>query len=183
MNPTTETPVFAIVEQMGRRRFGARIREVTRFGAACMEATVLSDPTVVTLVMPASLFAVTFCTEAQARAANQRHTGLPELDAGRDDDPFGDDDEGDDEEPRVFVATVHMTPDELERLANVRDAIATDTSDEVEVAVETFDGGFAATAYSGAGRTEADVMAGGPRRANIADALDELAAEWARGKE
>jgi len=103
--PAAEAPVFAIVEQMGHRRFGARIREVTRFGAACMEATVLSDPPVVTLVMPSSLFAVTFCTEAQARAANLRHTGLPELDAPAPrksifDDPEDDWDDGpaDDEE-------------------------------------------------------------------------------------
>ena len=80
-DPSREAAVFAIVEQMGHRRFGARVREVTRFGAACMEATVLSDPPVVTLVMPASIFAVTFCTEAQARAANLRHTGLPGLGA------------------------------------------------------------------------------------------------------
>lgn len=192
MNPT-ETPVFAIVEQMGHRRFGARIREVTRFGAACMEATVLSEPPVVTLVMPASIFAVTFCTEAQARAANLRHTGLPELDAGRHDDPgfdeddpgFDEDDAGDDvdEKPRAFVALVHMTDAGLERLAAVRAAIAADTSDATEVAVETHDGGFAATAYSGPGRTEADVMACGPWRGCVVDALDELAAEWARGKE
>lgn len=92
---TTPAPdVFAIVEQMGHRRFGARIREVTRFGAPCMEATVLTTPEVTTYVFPASLFAVTVCTEEQARKANQYGTGLPALEAGdsRDDDiPFGDD--------------------------------------------------------------------------------------------
>ena len=182
-DPSREAAVFAIVEQMGHRRFGARVREVTRFGAACMEATVLSDPPVVTLVMPASIFAVTFCTEAQARAANLRHTGLPELDAGRPDgDDAEDEEDEEDEEPRAFVATVHMTPDELERLASVRDAIAAETSCATEVAVETRDGGFSAVAYDGAGRTEADVMAAGPWRGCIVDALDELAAEWARGK-
>lgn len=184
----TEAPAFAIVEQMGHRRFGARIREVTRFGAVCMEATVLSDPPVVTLVMAGSLFAVTLCTEAQARAANLRHTGLPELDAPAprksifDDPDDGDDDLGD-ETPRELVSVGGMTAEEQERLASVRDAIAADTSDATEVAVETFNSGFAATAYQGAGRTEADVMAAGPWRGCILDALDELAAEWARGKE
>lgn len=90
----SEAPTFAIVERMGHRRFGARVREVMRFGAACMEATVLTSPPMVTLVMPSSLFAVTFCTEEQARAANTRYTGLPELEA-RGEEEFGDDDEAD----------------------------------------------------------------------------------------
>lgn len=179
-----EATNFAIVEQMGHRRFGARVREVTRFGIACMEATVLVDPEVVTLVMPASIFAVTFCTEVQARAANLRHAGLPELDAGaRGADPPDGDGDDEDEGERAFVALVHMTPAELDRLAAVREAIAADTSCNTEIAVETFNGGFAAMAYSGTGRTEADMMAAGPWRGCITDALDELAAEWARGLE
>jgi len=184
---TTDAPdTFAIVEQMGHRRFGAKVREVTRFGDACMEATVLSEPPVVTLVMPSSLFAVTFCTEAQARAANLRHTGLPELDAPAPrKSVFNDSDDGpeDEEPPRELVSVGCMTAEEQERLASVRDAIAADTSDATEVAVETFNSGFAATAYQGTGRTEADVMAAGPWRGCIIDALDELTAEWARGIE
>lgn len=74
-------PVFAIVEQMGHRRFGARVRDVTRFGAACMEAVVLlPGEELTTYVFPSSLLAVTVCTEAQARAANAYGgLGLPAL--------------------------------------------------------------------------------------------------------
>jgi hypothetical protein len=90
-NTEPETPVFAIVEQMGHRRFGARIKEVTRFGAKCMEATVLGPKPITTYVFGHSLFAVTLCTEEQARRANVYHTGLPLLESGPSEDiPFDD---------------------------------------------------------------------------------------------
>lgn len=93
---TPDGPVFAIVEQMGHRRFGARVRDVTRFGAACMEAVVLlpGEREMLTYVFPSSLFAVTVCTEEQARRANAYGClGLPALDAGRSDE--GGDGDGD----------------------------------------------------------------------------------------
>ena len=95
---TDDGTVYAIVEQMGHRRFGARVRDVTRFGAACMEATVLlPSGEALTYVYPSSLFAVTVCTEAQARAANAYGgTGLPALDAGGGSASERDDNERDD---------------------------------------------------------------------------------------
>lgn len=98
-----DAATHAIVEQMGHRRFGARIREVTRFGATCMEATALmpGGREVVTYVFPSSLFAVTECTEEQARKANNFHTGLPELGSGASEPVNYElfDDDGDEEHP------------------------------------------------------------------------------------
>lgn len=64
---------FAIVELMGHRRFGARVTEVERFGAKCMRAEILTDgEPVEQLVYPGSIYAVTMCTEEQARKVNTR---------------------------------------------------------------------------------------------------------------
>lgn len=85
---------FAIVEMMGHRRFGARVTEVERFGAKCMRAEILSEgPTVEQYVFPGSIYAVTMCTEPQARAVNTKwslQSAVPMLPAevapGTDDD-------------------------------------------------------------------------------------------------
>jgi hypothetical protein len=63
---------YAIVELMGRRSFGARIAEVEKFGAKFLQAEILmpGGDVVQQLVSPAALYAMTSCTEDQARAKN-----------------------------------------------------------------------------------------------------------------
>lgn len=60
---------FAVVELMGHRKFGAEITEVERFGAKFLQARILG-PDVVQLVHPQAIYAVTACTEEQARRVN-----------------------------------------------------------------------------------------------------------------
>lgn len=66
---------YAIVELMGHRRFGARIAEVEQFGGKLMRAEILTagDP-VVQLISPSAIYAITQCTEAQARSVNTKWT-------------------------------------------------------------------------------------------------------------
>jgi hypothetical protein len=77
---------FAIVELMGHRRFGARIADCERFGAKFLHAEILTpagEP-IVQIVNPASIYALTVCTEAQARAQNTKwslQTAVPMLPA------------------------------------------------------------------------------------------------------
>lgn len=62
---------FAIVEQMGHRKFGARIEEADVAGVRMLRCTILrADAEIVTVVHPQSLFALTPSTEDQARKAN-----------------------------------------------------------------------------------------------------------------
>jgi hypothetical protein len=62
---------FAIVELMGHRKFGARVTEVERFGAKMLRAEILTPAgEIVQTVHPQAIYAVTDCTEAQARALN-----------------------------------------------------------------------------------------------------------------
>jgi hypothetical protein len=113
--------MYAIVELMGRRRYGARVSEAELAGAKFVRAEVLSpDPATasewgpgllgVQLVNPTSLYAVTPCSEAEARKANRSTwqvqaalPGLPEPERPRETvDPFDppthrpDGDEGED---------------------------------------------------------------------------------------
>lgn len=60
---------YAIIEQMGHRRFGARIREVDFCGVKLLEATTLTEPPLTQRIHPQSLYALTGCTEEQARSA------------------------------------------------------------------------------------------------------------------
>lgn len=60
---------FAVVELMGHRKFGAEITEVERFGGKFLQARVLG-PDVVQIVHPQAIYAVTACTEEQARRVN-----------------------------------------------------------------------------------------------------------------
>ena len=79
---------FAIVEQMGHRRVVGRVAEVEVCGQRMMQVSTLSEPPIVTLVHPQSLYAVTACTEAQARrAAGDDYSPLRELDAPSEADP------------------------------------------------------------------------------------------------
>lgn len=82
-------PTFAIVEMMGHRRFGARISEVEQFGIKMLRAEVLSEHSFVQDIHPQSIYAITRCTEEQAKAAS-RYTHSPaaehQLPAPDDDD-------------------------------------------------------------------------------------------------
>ena len=89
-------PTFAIVEMMGHRRFGARVSEVEQFGIKMLRAEVLSEKAFVQDIHPQSIYAITRCTEEQAKAAS-RYTYSPaaehQLPAPDDDDEFFDQDE------------------------------------------------------------------------------------------
>lgn len=88
---------YAIVELMGHRRLGARVDEVEFCGAKMLQLTVLVPEPFVQLVTPASLYAVTFCTEEQARKVNTAWTTpdemRPRLGAGSVLEHVEDDDE------------------------------------------------------------------------------------------
>jgi hypothetical protein len=79
---------FAIVELMGHRRFGAKVSTVEEFGVKLMRAEVLEPvdgAVVVQLIHPQAVYAVTLCTEAQARGLNTRwalQSALPMLPGG-----------------------------------------------------------------------------------------------------
>lgn len=80
MQATTTTcpePEFAIVEIMGHRRYGARVSEVQKFGATFLRADVLTEPPFTQYVPPGSIFALTTCSEEQARKAC-RYTDAPQ---------------------------------------------------------------------------------------------------------
>ena len=56
---------------MGHRRFGARVEETDVAGVKMLRCEILrADESIATLVHPQSLFALTPCTEEQARKAN-----------------------------------------------------------------------------------------------------------------
>lgn len=67
---------FAIVEQMGHRRFGAEVREVEFCGAKLLECVLVTEPPIVLQIHPQSLYAITTCSEDQARKVNTPW-GLP----------------------------------------------------------------------------------------------------------
>lgn len=94
-----DAPRYAIVELMGHRRLGARVREVTFCGAQMLQLRVLARPEFEQLVSPTSLYALTWCDEAAARkvhaASWSPRPHPPELAAPPDDDESDDDDEGD----------------------------------------------------------------------------------------
>ena len=70
---------YAVVELLGHRRVGARVSEVQRFGATMMRAEILTDPPVAQYIGGASIYCVTPCTEAQARAVQGRYDAyIPE---------------------------------------------------------------------------------------------------------
>lgn len=98
------TPVFAIVEQMGHVRFGARCVEENFAGASMLKCEVLAPDGAGVLAVRriggASLYAVTECDEATARAANKNRwelsravPSLPSgvIDAEEERDPIEDD--------------------------------------------------------------------------------------------
>ncbi len=94
-----------IVEMMGHRRFGAKVAEIERFGGKFLRAEVLTDPPFVHIVAPTSLFALTPCTEAQARSActswivpdELRPARVALLTAGPDSDPPDPEEDEEDE--------------------------------------------------------------------------------------
>lgn len=72
----------------------------------------------------------------------------------------------------------------VEHAERLRLKIAADTSDRAQIALAWDEGrGFSAAAYDGPGRSAGDIMAAGPWRPTAVGAIDELAAEWARGCE
>lgn len=89
--------MYAIVELMGHRRFGARVTNAELAGAKVLRCEVLAfvegrPPLLVQHVHPQALYAITECTEAQARAANQSTYAIQSplaIEAPRPDDiPF-----------------------------------------------------------------------------------------------
>jgi hypothetical protein len=70
------TERFAIVELMGHRRYGARVSEVEQYGAKFLRAEVLTEPPYEQLVHPQALYAITPCTEEQARRACRYTTSV-----------------------------------------------------------------------------------------------------------
>lgn len=65
-------PRYAIVEVMGHRRFGARIVKTRYCGVKMLRCEILCEPPITQYVKPEMLFALTPCTEAQAREVNTR---------------------------------------------------------------------------------------------------------------
>lgn len=120
------TPVFAIVEQMGHVRFGARCVEENFAGASMLKCEVLAPEEGVLAVRRingSSLYAFTECDEATARAANKNRwevsravPSLPSsvIDAVETHDPF-EDEEADEhcETPEQFAEFVQSTVAEL----------------------------------------------------------------------
>lgn len=136
--------VFAIVEQMGHVRFGARCVEENFAGASMLKCEVLSPEEGVLAVRRingTSLYAFTECDEATARAANKNRwevsRAVPSLpsrvvDAVETHDPF--EDEADDpfepdehcETPEQFAEFVRSTVADLRTeiaYANVRPSV------------------------------------------------------------
>lgn len=74
--PAAPVRKFAIVEQMGHRRFGAEVREVEFCGAKLLECVLVTEPPIVLQIHPQSLYAITQCSEDQARKVNTPW-GLP----------------------------------------------------------------------------------------------------------
>lgn len=63
------SPLHAIVELMGRTRFGALVTEAEVAGVKMLRCELCTPVPCVKLVHPQALFALTPCTEAQAKAA------------------------------------------------------------------------------------------------------------------
>lgn len=89
--------MYAIVELMGHRRFGARVTDAELAGAKMLRCEVLAfvegrPPLLVQHVHPQALYAITECSEAQARGANQSTYAIQSplaIEAPRPDDiPF-----------------------------------------------------------------------------------------------
>ena len=85
------TEMYAIVEQMGHVRFGARVVQDTSWGITMLKCVVLTEPPSERIIHPQSLYALTPCTEEQARTANRGHSAprlaLPAPEDTADDDP------------------------------------------------------------------------------------------------
>lgn len=73
MDGTTE-PQFAIVEQMGHVRFGARVETDESLGVKLLRCTLVCPQPFVRVVHPNTLYALTPCTEEQAARANEAWT-------------------------------------------------------------------------------------------------------------
>jgi hypothetical protein len=94
---------FAIVELMGHRSYGAKVSEVEQFGIKMLRAEVLSESPFVQDVHPQAIYAITLCTEDQAKAMS-RYAHSPATERqflvgypGEDDDEGQiDDSEGED---------------------------------------------------------------------------------------
>lgn len=78
-SPATEAPVWAIVELMGHVRYGGLVSKDNQFGTAMLRVDVpQSDGSFVSqLINPSSLYRVTFCEEALARAAAEQGNPKP----------------------------------------------------------------------------------------------------------
>lgn len=72
-------PEYAIVEIMGHRRYGAQVSTVQRWGGTFLHCRVLAEPPFEQYVSPGSIFALTPCTEEQARAACSRRVAPEEI--------------------------------------------------------------------------------------------------------
>lgn len=60
---------FAIVETMGHRRTVGKVSQVDLLGSKALRVETLDDPPQVQLIFPSALYAVTPCTEEQAKLA------------------------------------------------------------------------------------------------------------------
>jgi hypothetical protein len=79
-NATTQEEVWGILEIMGHSRFAGRISESTRFGVPLVRIEVPATkdaPAFEKHFGAASIFAVTPCTEAAARAAAEQFRERP----------------------------------------------------------------------------------------------------------
>lgn len=77
--PTTELPVYAIVEMKGHARFGARLMPTALLGIRGARAEVISaDKTVAEkIIPPSSVHTLTLCTEEQARRVVPTPEAIP----------------------------------------------------------------------------------------------------------
>jgi len=100
-NAQEDAPKWAVVELMGRVRYGGRVSEDTLLGTAMLRVDVPSptgDGYVSQLINPASIYRLTFCSEELARAAarGNAHEPLHSWDLSRVGLPYREDDDDDD---------------------------------------------------------------------------------------
>lgn len=89
-------PRHAIVELLGRVRFGARVEEREFCGVKMLACVVLTAPPLERLVAPAALYSLTFCSESEAVRVNSSWTVPQEMRAQLGPGDVIDTDESDD---------------------------------------------------------------------------------------
>ena len=77
--PPPSAERHAIVELLGRVRFGARVEEREFLGTKMLACVVLTSPPFERLVAPAALYSLTFCSEGEAVRVNSRWTMPQEM--------------------------------------------------------------------------------------------------------